>query len=60
MYHDSYSPRQWLLNAFRHLDRDCEAVIASGWWPKGRIASTVDACALIIKAMGELTDERPH
>ncbi len=48
MYHDSYSPRQWLLNAFRHLDRTMTAK------PGDIDRDSLEAIGVLVRAMGEL------
>lgn len=48
MYHDSYSPRQWLLNAFRHLDHTMTAT------PGDIDRDSLEAIGVLVRAMGEL------
>lgn len=48
MYHDSYSPRQWLLRAFRHLDRTMTAT------PGDIDRDSLEAIGVLVRAMGEL------
>lgn len=57
MYHDSYSPRQWLLNAFQHLDRDNQGISPSHLTGDyERFMTTALSCALLLQALGRLDD----
>jgi len=52
MYHDSYSPRQWLLNAVHHVLRGIDTRFRSSDY-------AMDAADVLLDALGRL-DERPH
>lgn len=45
-YHDSYSPRQWVIHAIRHLDR---SMLGKPFDRAG-----IDAIAVLVRAMVSL------
>lgn len=45
-YHDSYSPRQWVIHAIRHLDR---SMLGKPFDHGG-----IDAIAVLVRAMVDL------